>query len=89
MSEMLNTLFWDCEGLQDKIDKFCETLPGFLEAREELEAIEKEIAYVAGFDLYDRFERSLFRYSELELHAYYLFGLGLRQEVLEAMGAQI
>ena len=40
----------------------------------------------AGFDLYDRYFSQLIRYTGYEVQAYYSLGLGLREDVLQALG---
>lgn len=85
MNDMLKTLFWDNPYLPEKVEHFCAALPGYLEAKQSYDAVARQMLEASGFDLYDQFERSLFRYTEYEVRAYYLFGLGLRQEILESL----
>ena len=40
----------------------------------------------ADFDLYDRYFSQLIRYTGYEVQAYYSLGLGLREDVLQALG---
>ena len=48
-----------------------------------------EIAGLAGFELYDLFERRLGAYLNRLSDLYYLFELGLRQDILQGMDRQV
>jgi len=47
------------------------------------------VAQVLGKELYDAFEEKLSYFMAKEVNAYYLFGLGLRQEILDSMRSAI
>ena len=86
MNQTLNALFYDNPNIEDEINAFLAQDPKLIQAEREFYETAHEIAAVTGFDLYDVFERRLGAYLNRLSDLYYLFGLGLRQEVLQAMG---
>ena len=42
----------------------------------------------ADFDLYDRYFTQLVHYTDYEVQAYYSLGLGLRQDIVQALKVQ-
>ena len=87
--EKLKILFLENPDLAEQIEAFCEQNPAFLKAKLEFYETAHEIARIAGYDLYDRFERRLGDYLDCYTGLYYLFGLGLRQEVLSALQPEV
>lgn len=88
MHTLLNILFLDNPGVPEQIYTFCSQLPEFQKAERDYELSAAELRARLGDKDYDTFEETLFWYLAQYSRAYYLFGLGLRQEVLEAMGAE-
>ena len=86
MDKILKTLFLDNLELDEAIAAFLAQNPEFVQAEQEYNATAQEIAQTVDRELYDRFECRLGRYLARLSDAYYLFGLGLRQEVLRAIG---
>ena len=85
MSDILYTLFQDNTELPGKIYKFCKGNPEFCQAEREFEAISEQIAEKLGKELYFGFERVQSDYMAHLVNVYYLFGLGLRQEIISAL----
>ena len=85
MQNNLKTLFLDNLELDEAISAFLAQDPEFVQAEQEFYETAHEIAQLVGFERYDRFERRLGRYTARLSVIHYLFGLGLRQEVLRAM----
>lgn len=85
MNDILYTLFQDNPRIAEQVCAFCKTLPEFQEAEREFETISERIAEKLGRALYFDFENAQSRYMARLVNAYYLFGLGLRQEVLFAL----
>lgn len=85
MNTILNTLFLDNPYLPEQITAFCSTLPEYREAEREYQAAEQELEDRLGFELANRFDEAQSRYMAQLVQAYYLFGLGLRQELLSAL----
>ena len=85
MTQILNTLFLDNPYLPEQISHFCNTLPEYRQAELEYQAAEKELIDQLGFETYNHFNQVQSHYIAQLVHAYYLFGLGLRQEVLFAL----
>jgi len=89
MDNLLYTLFQDNVELPGKVYEFCKGLPEFCQAEQEFEAISSQAAEKMGNEFYLRFENAQTRYMAHLVNAYYLFGLGLRQEVLSALQPEI
>ncbi len=85
MSDILYTLFQDNTELPGKVCEFCNKIPEFCQAEQEFEAISRQVAEKMGDEFYFNFENAQTRYMARLVNAYYLFGLGLRQEVLSAL----
>ena len=88
MNNCLKAIFLENLDLDEEIAAFLAQDPEFVRTEQSLCETAQEIAAAAGFELYDRFERSLWRYTARLSDAHYRFGLGLRQEVLRALGAE-
>ena len=84
MDNILYTLFQENTELPGKVCEFCKENPEFCQAEQEFEALSEQIAEKLGKELYFKFENAQSWYMSKLVNAYYLFGLGLRQEVLEA-----
>ena len=88
MDTILLTLFLDNPCPPEQVCAFCSTFPEFRDAEAEYQAAEQEIEERLGHDLANRFDEAQSRYMPQLVQAYYLFGLGLRQEVLSALGTR-
>ena len=88
MNDILYTLFQDNTELVEKIYEFCGKDPEFCQAEQEFNAISEQIAEKLGQELYLDFEAAQSWYMAKLVNAYYLFGLGLRQEVILALQAE-
>jgi len=82
MSESLKTLLLDNLELGDQITAYCNRDPAYLQAEREFYEACNKMAQLVGFELYDEFESRLHTYIGRYATLYYLFGLGLRQELL-------
>ena len=80
----LSTVFLNDSIITD-IEALCASDPEYLKARSEFYEIADRIEKLADPGLYDAFERSLWGYLNRTADLYYLYGLGLRQEVLQAL----
>ena len=87
MNDKLKMLFIDNPEIEEAIEDFCAQSPDYLKIKNEFYETTQQIAAIAGWELYDRFERRFNTYMACSTDIYYLFGLGLRQEVLAALGA--
>lgn len=85
MENILHTLFLDNPYIPEQVYAFCKTLPEYREAEREYYAAEQELSDRLGYDEFNRFDNIQSHYMAQLVHAYYLFGLGLRQEVLSAL----
>jgi len=89
MNDLLTTLFWENPYLPEKVAAFCATVPEYVRAEREYQQMADRVAQVLGKELYDAFEEKLSYFMAKEVNAYYLFGLGLRQEILDSMRSAI
>jgi len=87
MKTRLEALFCNNEYIDGEIAAFLAKDPAYVQAEREFYETAQEIARLAGFDLYDVFERRLGAYLDRLSDLYYLYGLGLRQEVSQTFGA--
>lgn len=85
MNTILNTLFLDNPYIPEQVAAYCKTLPEYLEAERAYLAAGQELEDRLGYETSSRFEEIHSRYMARLVQAYYLFGLGLRQEVLSAL----
>ncbi len=88
MKKILRTLFLDNPSLPEQISAFCETLPEYREADREYQTVPQEMIDQLGYDAFSHFEQAQSNYMAQLAHAYYLFGLGLRQSLLSALERQ-
>ena len=89
MNDILYTLFQDNVELPGKIYDFCKKSPEFCQAEQEFEAISCLIEEKLGRELYFDFENVQSCYMAKLVNAYYLFGLGLRQEIISALQPEV
>ena len=85
MDNILQTLFLDNPYLPEQVYAFCETLPEYREAALEYAQAAEELSGLLDYETFNRFNEAQSRYMARLVHAYYLFGLGMRQEVLSAL----
>ena len=84
MNHILRTLFLDNPCIPEQVCAFCNQLPEFRKAEQDYEAAASRLRAQLG-EAYDSFEETLNWHLAQYSKAYYLFGLGLRQEVLSAL----
>lgn len=87
MNELLKTLFLDNPCIPEQVYAFCNQLPEFCEAEQDYEAAAAKLRARLGYAEFEAFEETLNWHIARYAHAYYLFGLGLRQEVLSALAS--
>ena len=76
------------DTINAEIEAFCASDPEFAKVKQEFYETANQIAELIAPGLYDAFEKSLWAYLYRTADLYYLYGLGLRQEVLQAIGGQ-
>ena len=79
-------LFLDNPYIPEQIYTFCNQLPEFREAERAYEEITGRLRAQLDTAEVNTFDEIVAPYLSFYAHAYYLFGLGLRQEVLSALG---
>lgn len=85
MNNILNTLFLDNPYIPEQVYAFCKSLPEFREAEQEYQDAERELEKQLSYEVLNRFDEAQSRYMARLVQAYYLFGLGMRQELLSAL----
>lgn len=61
------------------------TLPDYMDARQELEKASEAIRAQVGFQAYDAWENAWLACCACELRTYFALGLGLRRELIRAL----
>ena len=89
MNEKLKALFIDNLDITEQIEEFCAQSPEYLKVKQEFYETAQQIAEIAGYHLYDQFERRFALYTACANDLYYLFGLGLRQEIISALQSKV
>ena len=89
MNDKLKMLFIDNPEIEEAIKEFCEQSPDYLKIKQEFYETAQQVAGVIGWELYNRFEQRFGLYIASSNDIYYLFGLGLRQEVLSALQPKV
>ena len=79
---ILQTLFLNNPEIPGEITKFCETLPEYVQAEREYDQAAQELMELIGYERFSRFEEAMNAHLSCEVRAHYLFGLGLRRELL-------
>ncbi len=79
---ILQTLFLNNPEIPGEITKFCETLPEYVQAEREYSQAVRELLALIGYERFSRFEETLNHHLSYEVRAHYLFGSGLRRELL-------
>ena len=75
------------ETVIENIEAFCASDPEYHKAKQGFYEIADQIEKLTDPSMYDAFEKSLWAYLYRTADLYYLYGLGLRQEFLQAIGA--
>ena len=81
----ISSLFLN-DTIDAEIEAFCASDPEFVEAKRQFYAAAHEIKKLVGRDLYNALETSFGAYWLRASDLYYLYGLGLRQEILQTIG---
>ena len=82
---ILQTLFLDNPEIPAEIARFCDSLPEYVQAEQDYNRAVQELAAMIGYENYSRFEEAVTWHLALENRAYYLFGLGLRKQLLAGL----
>ena len=86
MQDLIVELLWRNIEIDEAADRLRQTLPGFQEAKQTYHALAEQIQSIVGYDLYNQYFAQLMRYTNYEAQAYYSLGLGLREDVVKALG---
>ena len=87
MNDMLKALFLDNPYISEQIYHFCSQLPEFCQAEQDYEAAAAKLRARLGYAEFEAVEEALNWHIARYAHAYYLFGLSLRQEILSALAS--
>ena len=88
IKSILHTLFVDNPQLAEAIECFCRSDPDYLRAQTEYEKMARKLEQILGYQAYCAYEESLNACAAKENRACYLFGLGLREDVLRGLGTK-
>ena len=86
MQDLLAELLWHNAEIDEAADRIRRALPGFSEAQQTYDALSDQLREAAGPSLYDQYFTQLIRYTNYEVQAYYSLGLGLREDIVKALG---
>lgn len=86
MQDLLVELLWRNAEIDEAADRIRQTLPGFSAVQQGYDDLAEQVRAAAGCDLYDRYFTQLMRYTNYEVQAYYSLGLGLRENIVKALG---
>lgn len=89
MNTLCFDLFWNNPNLPYQINRFCSEIPDYVQARSAYLALAAELERSMGQTWYLTYESTLNQYWAAENWAYYLFGLHLRQEVLDSFQKEL
>ena len=82
---ILQTLFLDNPEIPGEIASFCSSIPEYVQAEREYNKAAQELMELIGYERYSEFESVLNSHLSNEVRAHYLFGLGLRRELLTSL----
>ena len=88
MNGIVESVFSDNPNLPHKIYTYCKSIPEYSEAKRDYENMLGALEAQLGYERMQQVEDCFVRYLSQLAHVYYLFGLGLRQEVLWALGRE-
>ena len=83
---ILQTLFLNNPEIPGEIADFCNSIPEYVQAERECSLAFRELEKILCYDQCSHLEEVVNRQLSLEVRAYYLFGLGLRKQVLSGLG---
>lgn len=86
MQDLLSELLWQNEEIDEAAARLCALLPGYCEAEQQYDAAVRRVRELIGPEPYEEFYRQFMRYTNYEVRAYYSLGLGLREELVRALG---
>ncbi len=85
MQDLLIRLLCDESEISGKVNELSRAMPGYQEAVQAVEAVEKEAVAILGLAFYDRLYSALGLLFSYESRAYYALGLGLREELIRSL----
>lgn len=88
MSHRIEPVFWDTPELSTKVYAYCNSIPEYVQAEEDYETMLQNLKEELGYGRMQEIEDCFIHYLARSVQAYYLFGLGLRQEILWALGRE-
>ena len=88
MKGIIESIFSDNPELPHKIYTYCKSIPEYFKAELDYEDMLESLKAQLGYSRMAQIEDCFLRYMARSVQAYYLFGLGLRQEVLWGLGRE-
>jgi len=87
-SMILHSLFLDNPDLAEAVYRFCNADPLYHQSELDYEQAAQKLQDAVGFPFYSEYETKLNAHMARVERACYLFGLGLREEVLRGLGVE-
>lgn len=72
------------DALENQFYAFYKDMPNYKKVNQEYDTMLMQVKEKMGYEFFDQFEERIITYWSLQSYAHYLFGLGLRQEILSA-----
>lgn len=85
MNEKIFLYLLDELEMRKDIEPFYQQVPELEQAEHDCFALMEQVKNTMGYDFFDQLEEKVIKFLDLSVQAYYLLGLGLRQEVLRAL----
>ncbi len=85
MQDLLIRILYDSPEISGKVCELGRAMPGYEEAAQAVEAVEKEAVAILGLAFYDRLYSALGTLFNYESRAYFAVGLGLREELIRSL----
>lgn len=83
--KILQSLFLDNPKIPGEVFAFCNSLPEYQQARQEYQQLAGEVERALDSKRYLDYEAALNQYWAVDNRAFYLFGVGLRKELLDGL----
>ena len=70
--------------IEEEVSEYFKSMPEYQQANRAYDTVLSQVKEKMGNEFFDQLENHIITYWSLQSYAHYLFGLGLRQEILSA-----
>ena len=70
--------------IEEEVYEYFKSMPEYQQANRAYDTVLSQVKEKMGNEFFDQLEHHIITYWSLQSYAHYLFGLGLRQEILSA-----